>query len=151
MSRYAVAIALLVVVPLATAFTILAVPPTPPVTVPYVDVKKYLGAWYEQSVIPYYFERNCTKTVATYSLNKNGSLRVEYKPYSFSNKCERNGKLVESVGHAFPEDETNAKLKVEFVTTLDIGAQYWIVRLASDYSHTVISNPSYEFLWVLYR
>lgn len=63
----------------------------------------------------------------------------------------RNGKDVESVGHAVPEDSTNAKLKVEFVTTLDIGAQYWIVRLASDYSYSVISNPGYEYLWVLYR
>jgi len=63
----------------------------------------------------------------------------------------RNGKAVESVGHAVPEDSTNAKLKVEFIQTLDIGANYWIVRLASDYSYTVISNPTYEYLWVLYR
>jgi lipocalin len=27
----------------------------PPKTVPYVDVAKYLGAWYEQAVIPFYF------------------------------------------------------------------------------------------------
>ncbi len=26
-----------------------------PVPVPYVDIAKYLGAWYEQSRIPYYF------------------------------------------------------------------------------------------------
>lgn len=26
-----------------------------PTTVPYVDVQSYLGAWYEQSTIPYYF------------------------------------------------------------------------------------------------
>jgi apolipoprotein D and lipocalin family protein len=66
----------------ASAFTIIhrapSVPPTPPVTVPYVDIQRYLGAWYEQAVIPYFWERNCTKTVATYSLNKNGSVRVEY-------------------------------------------------------------------------
>jgi hypothetical protein len=28
---------------------------TEPVTVPYVDIDKYLGAWYEQSTIPFYF------------------------------------------------------------------------------------------------
>ncbi len=31
----------------------------PPKTVPYVDLSKYIGLWYEQAVIPFYFERNC--------------------------------------------------------------------------------------------
>lgn len=68
----------------------------PPKTVPYVDVNKYLGAWYEQAVIPYYFERNCERTVATYSLNKDGTIRVD-------NVCYRNGNKHESVGKAFPD------------------------------------------------
>jgi apolipoprotein D and lipocalin family protein len=25
------------------------------------------------------------------------------------------------------------------------------VRLASDYSHSVISDPKYEYMWILYR
>lgn len=115
-----------------------------PQTVPYVDVKSYLGVWYEQAVIPFYFERGCSKTTATYSLNKDGTIRVD-------NKCIRDGKSVESVGKAIPEDSTNAKLKVEFVQTLDIGGQYWIVRLAKDYSYSVVSSPNYRYLWILYR
>lgn len=67
------------------------------------------------------------------------------------NKCIRHGKEVSGVGKAIPEDKTNAKLKVEFVETLDIGAQYWIVRLAKDYSYSVISSPEYRYLWILYR
>jgi apolipoprotein D and lipocalin family protein len=78
MNRFAIVIALLAIIPAFVAFTIATVPPTPPVTVPYVDIKKYLGTWYEQAVIPFFFERNCTKTTATYSLNTNGSVRVEY-------------------------------------------------------------------------
>lgn len=78
MNKYAVLLALLALTPTVLTFVVMAAPPTPPVTVPYVDVKRFLGAWYEQAVIPYYFERNCTKTVATYSLNTNGSVRVEY-------------------------------------------------------------------------
>ena len=31
----------------------------PPKTVPFVEIPKYLGVWYEQAVIPFYFERNC--------------------------------------------------------------------------------------------
>lgn len=111
---------------------------------PYVDVASYLGAWYEQAVIPYYFERGCSKTIAKYSLNKDGTIRVD-------NSCVRNGKLVESVGKAIPEDDTHAKLKVEFVETLDVGAQYWVVRLAKDYSYSVVSSPNYKYMWILYR
>lgn len=77
-------------------------------------------------------------------MNKDGTVRVD-------NSCVRDGKLVENVGKAIPEDSTNAKLKVEFVQTLDIGAQYWIVRLAKDYSYSVVSSPNYHYLWVLYR
>ena len=66
-----------------------------PDTVPYVDIKRYFGKWYEQAVIPFYWERGCSKTTATYSLNNNGSIRVD-------NACMKNGKLVENVGHAVP-------------------------------------------------
>jgi apolipoprotein D and lipocalin family protein len=120
----------------------------PPKTVPYVDVAKYLGPWYEQAVIPYYFERNCERTVATYSLNTDGTIRVD-------NVCYRNGVKHESVGKAFPDPEdkehTNAKLKVEFISTLDIEANYWVVRLDKDYKYSVISSPNYHYLWILYR
>lgn len=109
-----------------------------------MDVKSYLGVWYEQAVIPYYFERGCSKTTAKYSLNQDGTIRVD-------NSCVRDGKLRENVGKAIPEDSTNAKLKVEFVQTLDIGGQYWVVRLAKDYSYSVVSSPNYRYLWILYR
>ena len=56
-----------------------------------------------------------------------------------------------SVGKAIPEDSTNAKLKVEFVQTLDIGGQYWIVRLGKDYDYAVVSSPNYNYLWILSR
>ena len=115
-----------------------------PQTVPYVDVKSFLGAWYEQAVIPYYFERGCTKTTAHYSLNNDGTIKV-------NNTCIRDGKLHGGVGKAIPQDSTNAKLKVEFVETLDISGHYWVVRLAKDYSYTVTSSPNYQYLWILYR
>ena len=128
----------------AASFVISSAPSAPPVTVPYVDIKKYLGLWYEQAVIPFFWERNCIKSTAGYSLYNNGSIRVD-------NKCERNGKVAENVGLAVPEESTNDKLKVEFVQTLDIGGQYWIVRLASDYSYSVVSDPDYSHMWILCR
>lgn len=120
----------------------------PPKTVPYVDVEKYFGTWYEQAVIPYYFERNCERTTATYSANADKTIRVD-------NVCYRDNVKHESVGKAFPDpadaEHTNAKLKVEFLSTLDIEANYWIVRLDKDYQYSVISSPNYRYLWILYR
>ena len=55
-----------------------------PDTVPHVDIQSYLGTWYEQAVIPFYFERGCSKTKAVYSLNKDKTIRVD-------NSCVRNG------------------------------------------------------------
>ena len=104
-----------------------------------------MGAWYEQAVIPYYFERGCSHTIANYSLNADGKSLKVY------NTCTRNGRLVSGTGKAIPEDDTFAKLKVEFVETLDIGAQYWVVRLGKDYEYAVVSSPNYHYLWVLYR
>jgi apolipoprotein D and lipocalin family protein len=71
------------------------------------------------------------------------------------NICYRNGVKHEAVGKAFPDpadkDKTNAKLKVEFVQTIDIAANYWIVRLDKDYTYAVISSPDYSYLWILSR
>ena len=77
----------------------------PPRTVDYVDVNSYLGTWYEQALIPYFWERGCIKNTATYSLRDDGHIKVD-------NKCIRNGKEVGNVGKAIPEDSTNSKLKV---------------------------------------
>ena len=117
-----------------------------PDTVPYVNVTRYEGTWWEQAFIPYYWERGCHKTHAIYSLNKDGTIKVD-------NHCDKNGKDIHNVGKAVPEDASNSKLKVEFIQTLDIGGQYWIVKLGDDddYGYTVISSPNYDYLWILSR
>ena len=61
----------------------------------------------------------------------------------------------ESVGKAYPDpkdtEKTNAKLKLQFVSTLDISGDYWVVRLDKDYTYSVVSSPNYNYLWILYR
>ena len=94
----------------------------PPKTVDQVDPNRYIGTWYEQAVIPYYFERGCTDTEAVYSLIDSKTIRVD-------NTCYRDGKKVEAVGKAYVEDASYAKLKVVFSPIIPIGAQYWIVKL----------------------
>lgn len=120
----------------------------PPKTVPFVDLSRYLGTWYQQSVIPFFWERGCERTRAKYSMNEDGTIKVD-------NICYRNGQKVESVGKAFPDpndqNKTNAKLKVQFSETFNIQADYWIVRLDKDYTYAVVTTPNRSYLWILSR
>lgn len=119
----------------------------PPKTVPYVNLTRYLGVWYEQASIPSWFEINCEQTTANYSFNDDGTIRVD-------NECIRNGKKSGGIGVAYPDPQdtakTNAKLKVKFPSA-PVAGDYWIVRLDESYSRVVVSSPNYVFLWILYR
>ena len=116
-----------------------------PTTVPYVDIPSYMGTWYEQARIPFRWEAGCTEPKAIYTQTSATVLKVD-------NRCTKNGKESGTVGRAVVEDTvTNSKLKVEFIQSLGIGGAYWIVRLAKDYSYSVVSSPNYKFMWILSR
>ena len=75
---------------------------------PHVDLKKYLGKWYEIAHLPFRFEEGCSEVTATYSLNKDGGISV-------LNECMRNGKVKNAKGTAKVVDkDSGAKLKVTF-------------------------------------
>lgn len=114
-------------------------------TVPFVDLEKYVGKWYEIARYPNRFEKKCVSDVtAMYSKLPNGSIRVV-------NACrDKTGKMTEARGKAKVVDaKTNAKLKVTFFWPFY--GDYWIVDLASDYSYAVVSEPKREYLWILAR
>jgi len=111
-------------------------------TVKYVELKKYLGTWFEIAAFPKAFEKGCMCTSATYGLAENGSLIVK-------NRCIQDGDLKIKEGRAFVTDRTNAKLDVEFFWPFR--GKYWIIDLAKDYSYAVVGNPSRSSLWILSR
>jgi apolipoprotein D and lipocalin family protein len=114
-------------------------------TVPFVDLNKYAGTWYEIAAYPQRFQKGCHCTSATYTLSNEGDVIVE-------NRCNRDsilGKTSYIKGKAFVEPGTgNAKLKVQFFWPFK--AKYWIIDLAEDYSYAVIS-PNKKYLWILSR
>ena len=117
----------------------------PLTTVSSVDLKKYVGKWYEIARYPNRFERKCLSDVtATYSALPDGKIRVV-------NACkDKDGKVTEANGRAKVVDsKTNAKLKVTFFWPFY--GDYWIVDLASDYSYAVVSEPKRQYLWILAR
>jgi apolipoprotein D and lipocalin family protein len=115
-------------------------------TVPYVDLEKYSGKWYEIASFPQRFQKGCHCTTAEYTISEKGFVIVE-------NRCNRdsvNGKHSHIKGKAFVVKNTgNAKLKVRFFWPFS--GKYWIIDLAGDYSYAVVSHPNRKYLWILSR
>jgi apolipoprotein D and lipocalin family protein len=115
-------------------------------TVPYVDLNKYAGKWYEIASFPQRFQKGCHCTTAEYTLSEKGYVIVE-------NRCNRGsvtGKQSYIKGKAFVlHNSGNAKLKVQFFWPFK--AKYWIIDLANDYSYAVVSHPNKRYLWILSR
>lgn len=115
-------------------------------TVPYVDLKKYAGKWYEIASFPQRFQKGCTGTTAEYTLTEKGYVIVENR----CNKDSINGKPSYIKGKAFiVENSGNAKLKVQFFWPFK--GKYWIIDLADDYSYAVVGHPNKKYLWILSR
>ena len=115
-------------------------------TVPYVDLKKYAGKWYEIASFPQRFQKGCYCTTAEYTPTDKGYVIVENR----CNKDSINGKLSYIKGKAFVvENSGNAKLKVQFFWPFR--GKYWIIDLADDYSYAVVGHPNRKYLWILSR
>lgn len=119
-------------------------------TVDNVDLKKYIGSWYEISIIPNSFQDQCIKnTTATYSLNEDGTITV-------LNKCtEEDGEIDSAEGIAkIVDTTTNSKLEVSFVSILGIHlfwGDYWILGLEENYQYVVVGTPNRKYGWILAR
>ncbi len=114
--------------------------------VPYVNIERYLGKWYEIALYPNWFEEGCFSSTAFYERLDNGKIKV-------TNQCRMHspeGELNEAIGIASIADHnTNAKLKVQFFWPFE--GDYWIIDLDTDYRYAVVSEPDRQYLWILSR
>ncbi|WP_395337503.1 lipocalin family protein [Novosphingobium sp. BL-8H] len=108
-----------------------------------IDVKRYMGRWYEQYRYEASFEKNMESVTADYSLNHDGTVKVV-------NRGLRNGKWKESTGKATIVDTaTNARLKVSFFGPFY--GNYWVLDHGDEYDWSIVGEPSGRYLWVLTR
>lgn len=115
-------------------------------TVPFVDLKKYSGKWFEIASFPQRFQKGCNCTTAEYTMTDKNYVVVENR----CNKDSVNGKLSSIKGKAFVvENSGNAKLNVQFFWPFK--GKYWIIDLADDYSYAVVGHPNRKYLWILSR
>jgi len=114
--------------------------------VPYVDLNRYIGTWYEIATIPQRFQKDCVAVTATYTLRDDGKIDV-------LNKCRKktlDGEVKTARGKAWVVDKkTNAKLKVRFFWPFK--GDYWIIELDSEYQYVVVGHPNRNYLWILSR
>jgi apolipoprotein D and lipocalin family protein len=113
---------------------------------PHVDLKRYMGEWYEIARFPESFERGCYGTKAHYSLNDDGTVDVV-------NSCRQgaiDGETKSARAKAFvPDPNVTAKLEVQFFWPFK--GDYWILEVDDNYEYALVGEPSRESLWILSR
>lgn len=145
-------IALMGLLALAATTAAAAAAETPLATIPTLDTARYVGTWYEIAKYPNYFQRKClSDTVARYSAQPDGTIRVD-------NRCTQEGNKVEqAVGQARqPGGAGSPKLEVRFAPAWlsflpFVWGNYWVIDLDPGYTLAAVSEPKREYLWILSR
>ncbi len=119
-------------------------------TVSQVDLKRYVGTWYEIARLPNRFQDQCVGNVtADYKRLDDGNIEV-------INRCQDDDSMIdEAQGVArIVDTSTNAKLEVSFVSLFGwnlFWEDYWILDLSNDYAYAVVGTPSRKYAWILAR
>lgn len=109
------------------------------------ELKRYLGTWYEIARMDFPFERNLSDVSATYSLNPNGSIRVDNRGYDL-----KKGEWKESIGKAKPVRHADAgRLKVSFFGPFYAG--YNVIAIDPEYRYALVAGNNLNYLWLLSR
>ena len=127
--------------------------PVPPlVTVPSLDVERYMGTWYEIAKYPNRFQKQCVAdTRAEYSPMPDGRVQV-------INRCRlESGEFESANGVARLVGGTNSpKLEVRFAPAWlsfipAVWGDYWVIDIDDAYQLVAVSEPERDYLWVLSR
>lgn len=104
---------------------------------------RYMGKWYEIARLPNWFEKGMTRVTAEYTLNSDGTIRVE-------NRGIKKGRESGVTGVArLKGDAGVGELEVSFFRPFY--GDYRIIRLGPDYSYSVVMGSDRDYLWVLAR
>ena len=107
----------------------------------HVDLKKYMGKWFEIARIKNEFEPNMKKVTAQYNLNDDDTIQVINSGYI-------DDTLKEIIGIAKTTNENNLLL-ISF--RHPIYSQYKILFVDDDYQYALVGGSSENYLWILSR
>ncbi|RYZ47508.1 MAG: lipocalin [Sphingobacteriales bacterium] len=109
------------------------------------DTDRYLGKWYEIARMDFKFEKNLDHVTAEYTLNADGSIRVDNKGYHYKKK-----EWKESIGKAkFVKSRDVARLKVSFFGPFYAG--YNVIAIDPEYRYAMVAGNNLDCLWLLSR
>lgn len=110
-------------------------------TVSDLNLKDFMGVWYEIARFDHRFERGMTDITATYTLLDDGRIEVV-------NRATRNGKPIEVRGKAKSTD-IPGRLRVSFFWIFY--SDYNILAMGRRGEWALVGSRSPEYLWILSR
>ncbi len=118
--------------------------PTGIVPITNFDLTRYLGTWYEIARFDHSFERGLGEVTATYTTNKDGSVKVE------NSGTNEEGKRETKIGKAkFVGDPKTGHLKVSFFRPFY--GSYVIFYLEDNYQMVLVTGDTRKYCWILSR
>jgi len=114
--------------------------------VDYVDLERFMGDWYVHGHTPTLVDNGSMNQIESYKLEDDGTIATTYTfyrkyPGGFQFKFTPKGRVFDTV--------TNAHWKMQFVWPFK--GNFLVVRLAPDYSYTVVSVPKKDLIWIMSR
>ena len=121
-------------------------PQQPLAQAPSVDLARFMGDWYVIASIPTFIERDAYNAVESYRIAPDGAIETTFtfREGGFDGKPRR----YTPRGFVF-DHESNAVWGMQFVWPLK--ADFRIIHLAPDYSHTVIGREKRDYVWIMAR
>ncbi len=124
-------------------------PPLP--TVAGVSLKRYAGHWHEVFRLPNEFQKDDARAEADYEVQADGSVSV----VNTETRPDGTRKTATGTATAVP-DGKNSRLRVKFtglaaLVPVPEEGNYWIIKLAPDYSTALVGTPDRKYLWMLSR
>ncbi|MGN7976623.1 lipocalin family protein [Microbacterium sp. 22195] len=120
-------------------------------SVPALELRRYLGLWFEVGRLPLRFEDDrATDVTAEYTMAEDGTVTVD-------NRClDEDGKPTQALGQALPDAEHPGRLQVTFLPEAlrwipFTKADYWVLRVDDAYRHALVGTPDRKHLWLLSR
>ncbi len=110
------------------------------------EPERYMGTWYEIARLPQYFERDLNEVTARYTLNADGTVKVENSGVKDGNPKSITGTA--KLRHPDAKPRTG-ELRVSFFWPFY--SDYRVIELAPDYSYALVTAGSRDYLWVLAR
>ncbi|HUT39747.1 MAG TPA: lipocalin family protein [Gammaproteobacteria bacterium] len=115
-------------------------------TVEHVDLPRFMGDWYVIASIPTFIERGAHNAIESYELVSDRQVATTFR----FNDGAFDGPLRTYRPTGFVrEDPSNAVWGMQFIWP--IKADYRVMYLNEDYTHTVIGRNKRDYVWIMAR